>query len=178
MCSGWEPLGPAEQFSPCQAPTGAHCLPVTAPDVRSQQAQPGGWMFSPLLGVSTDSCVRENPDCGAWSIKLPIMPLHSPAKWLPWRLEGQGLATLAGGAHRRGARAGLRCTRVCGRTARGGEKPEAAPSCGTRREGEEEGERSPLPDPPPLPWTRQAAPEVHRFPHLCPAPWVTHVPDL
>lgn len=33
-------------------PTRPLCLPVTAPDVRSQQAQPGGWMLSPLMGAA------------------------------------------------------------------------------------------------------------------------------
>lgn len=33
-------------------PTRPPCLPVTAPDVRSQQAQPGGWMLSPLMGAA------------------------------------------------------------------------------------------------------------------------------
>lgn len=33
------------------SPTRPPCLPVTAPDVRSQQTQPGGWMLSPLMGA-------------------------------------------------------------------------------------------------------------------------------
>lgn len=71
VCSGKAPQGPTKLF-PCQAPMAAHCLAVTAPDVRSQRAQPGGWMFSALLGASRDSCLRQNPDRRAWSIKLPI----------------------------------------------------------------------------------------------------------
>lgn len=55
-------------------------------------------MCSPLLGARTDSCVRQNPDGRACSIKLPITLQPSPAKRLPWRHEAQGLATLAGGA--------------------------------------------------------------------------------
>lgn len=84
MCSGKVPQSPAELFSPCQAPTKATAFQLLL-GCGFPAAQPGGWMFSPLLGACTDSCVRQNPDCRAWSIKLPIRPLQSPAKRLPWR---------------------------------------------------------------------------------------------
>lgn len=84
MCSGKAPQSPAELFSPCQAPMKATAFQLLL-GCGFPAAQPGGWMFSPLLGACTDSCVRQNPDCRAWSIKLPIRLLQNPAKQLPWR---------------------------------------------------------------------------------------------
>lgn len=78
--------------SPPTRPHGGHGLPVTATvDHPFPASQPGGWVFSPLPGVLTDSCLRQDPDFRAWSRKLPITPLQSSAKRLPGRHDGRGL---------------------------------------------------------------------------------------
>lgn len=55
--------------------------------LRSQQEQPGGWMFSPPPGSSTDSCGRHSPDYGLFpTVSHPYsFPSIQPgsAKWLP-----------------------------------------------------------------------------------------------
>lgn len=60
-------------------------------------------MFSPPLGASSDSCVRQNPDFGAWSIKLPIARGKARPSGSPGVGTAPDPATLAGGVHRRGA---------------------------------------------------------------------------
>ena len=86
--AGKHPRAPRGRSPPTRPPRRPAVFQLTAPDVRSQRARPGGSTFPPLLGASTDSCRRHDPDCGAWSIKLPITPLQSPAKRLPWRYDG------------------------------------------------------------------------------------------
>lgn len=87
MCRGRSPRAPPSCSPPARPPwrplpsSSCSCGPFPA-------AQPGGSMSSPLLGAHTDSCVRQNPDCRACSIKLPITLLRGPAKWLPWRQDG------------------------------------------------------------------------------------------
>ena len=100
-------------------------------------------MFSPLLGARTDSCVRQNPDCRAWSIKLPIRPRKAQPNGSLGVMTTSGLATLAGGAHRRGAQLGPSSQQMCGRTERG--EARGHPKAWDRDAGGEEGERSPLP---------------------------------
>lgn len=100
-------------------------------------------MFSPLPGARTDSCVRQNPDCRASSIKLPIRPRKAQPNGSLGVMTTSGLATLAGGAHRMGSQVGPSGQQMCGKT----EKGEASghPKVCDRDAGGEEGERSPLP---------------------------------
>lgn len=128
-------------------------LPGGHPDVRSQQALPGGWMRSPLLGAHADSCLRQNPDCRAWSIKL-----------------------LPSGPAKPGQTAPLAAARAPGPDTggRGAGRPQLCWMCGRMRKGEAGGhsavwgqdggrKRRPLPG-------LGSTPEVSgKSPHLSPA---------
>lgn len=180
VCGGKVALGPAEH-PPCQAPTKAPAFQLLLlPGFPA--AQPGGWMCSPLLGARTDSCVRQNPDCRACSIKLPVRPLQSPAKRLPWRHDGprSGHPAWRGAQEGRPGRSrphpdvwedqerekGRRqrpphCVEMPGRGSGGRQEPTAWSPPHT------------LAWDPPCP-----PPKCAGFPHLCPASQVTRVPDF
>lgn len=114
-------------------------------------------MFSPLQGAHTDSCVRQNPDCRAWSIKLPIRPRKAPPNSSLGVLMAQGLATLAGG-------------RMGGLPSRSQMHPDVWDRGGGGGGGR--GEPTARPGSYPAPH-----PGGSRVPHTCPAS-VTRVPDL
>lgn len=140
-------LGPTE-------PHGGPGLPGRHPDVRFQQALPGGWMLSPLLGAHADSCLRQNPDCRAWSIKLPIRPCKARPNGSPGVTRAPGPATLAGGAPGR-----PQLCWMCGRMRKG----EAGGHSAVWGQGWGQEKRRPLPG-------LGSTPEVSgKSPHLSPA---------